>query len=67
MKNWQRGYTATELLILVAGILALVGIIGWMMNIVDLAHMNLAHITGMFVLRVIGIFIPPLGAVLGFV
>jgi hypothetical protein len=37
---------------------------GWIMNIIDLINMP-AGITGLFVARVAGIFIPPLGAILG--
>ena len=40
---------------------------GWIMNIVALAHMNLTDVTGMLILRVVGIFMAPLGAVLGYI
>ena len=40
---------------------------GWIMNIVSLAHMNMTDVTGMLVLRVVGIFMAPLGAVLGYI
>ena len=36
------------------------------MNIAAIAHADMAHITGMLILRCIGIFVAPLGAVLGF-
>lgn len=39
--------------------------IGWVLNIVALAQAS--GITGMVLLRVAGIFIPPLGGVLGYV
>jgi hypothetical protein len=45
----------------------LVGLCGWISNIFTIAHSDFAHVTGLLVLRVIGVFIPPLGAVLGFV
>lgn len=38
---------------------------GWVWNIIDLVHMT-GGITGIFVVRVVGIFVVPLGAVLGF-
>jgi len=44
---------------------AIAPVIGWILNIVKLAGMNFDHINGMMVLRVIGIFMAPLGAVLG--
>lgn len=40
---------------------------GWIMNIVTIAHSNFNELTGLLVLRVVGIFIAPLGAVLGYV
>lgn len=40
-------------------------VIGWCLNIGALCHAD--HLTGMVVARAIGIFVPPLGAVLGWV
>lgn len=40
--------------------------VGWVLNIIALAGMSFDPITGLAVLRVIGVFIPPLGAVLGY-
>lgn len=37
---------------------------GWILNIVDLIHMT--GLSGMMVARVVGIFVFPLGAVLGY-
>lgn len=67
MRKWQEGWTAGELLIVVWAMILLVGALGWVLNIVDLAHMNFAHITGMLVIRAIGIVVAPLGAVMGYV
>lgn len=41
----------------------LLGIIGWVLNIMQIAQSD--HITGMIVVRIIGVFMAPLGAVLG--
>ena len=41
------------------------GAIGWIMNIVHLANSD--ALSGFVILRVVGIFMFPLGAVLGFV
>jgi hypothetical protein len=62
MKN-QLGYTLFELIVCVV---ALLGIGGWIANIVKLIHSDFATITGMLIGRIAGIFVPPLGAVLGF-
>jgi hypothetical protein len=47
-------------------IVGLAGVVGWVMNIVDIANSDFDNITGMLVIRVIGVFVPPLGAVLGY-
>lgn len=41
-------------------------IVGWVLNIMVVAETTNASITGMFILRCIGIFVAPLGAVLGY-
>lgn len=52
--------------IIVFGLLSFLVLIayGWVLNIIDLIHMC-DGITGLLVARVVGIFIVPLGAVLG--
>ena len=60
--NKQRGFTATEVLVVA---LLLVGGLGWVWNIVKLSAMC-CEVSGMLLLRVVGIFIAPLGAILGF-
>ena len=40
---------------------------GWVMNIITIAHSNFSDLTGLLVLRVVGIFVAPLGAILGWV
>jgi hypothetical protein len=42
----------------------LVAVVGWVMNIVAIAGAE--SITGMVVVRLIGVFMAPLGAVLGY-
>jgi len=43
--------------------LVILGGIGWICNIIEIAHADL--VTGLVILRVVGIFMFPLGAVLG--
>lgn len=50
---------------LIVLVLILASITGWVLNIIDVAGSNFGEITGLLVLRVIGIFLAPLGAVLG--
>ena len=66
MNKW--GYQEVLALAVVAMpfLLAIVGIGGWVANIVKLSNMEMAAFSGMLILRAIGIVIAPLGAVLGF-
>lgn len=57
-------FNSTELFSAVL-ILALIG--GWIANIVKLINSDFANMSGLIVMRVIGVFIAPIGAVLGFV
>jgi len=41
-------------------------IVGWIMNIVSIVHAVNLPITGMFILRCIGIFVFPVGGILGY-
>ena len=59
----QKGFTSSELIVV---IVLLIGIVGWIMNIVAIAHANINEISGLLILRIIGIFVAPLGAVLGY-
>jgi len=61
----QKGFSAIELLVVV---LVIAGAAGWVSNIVKLIGTGfaIAQWGGMEVARVIGIFLAPLGAVLGF-
>lgn len=61
--NKQRGYTIVELLFVLVMVL---GVGGWIANIVKLVGSSFDPLTGLVVARVIGIFVAPLGAVLGF-
>lgn len=45
--------------------LFVLGAVGWVMNIVTIAKAD--YFTGMIVIRAIGVFIAPLGAVLGWI
>jgi len=40
---------------------------GWLMNLIILWTMPLDPLTGQLIVRIIGIFVAPLGAILGFV
>jgi hypothetical protein len=64
MKNYRNMSTTAALLYLA---LIVAFIYGWIANIVMIAQSDLSTITGMLILRVAGIFVAPLGAILGYV
>lgn len=47
-------------------LLVILGFAGWVMNIVSIVHSD-GGMTGMFIVRCIGILVAPLGAVLGYI
>lgn len=51
--NKQRGYTIFERAFLVWGIVILAGVVGWVMNIVDIIHSDFSNVDGMLVVRII--------------
>ena len=59
----QRGFTLVELMCVV---LVLIGAGGWIANIVKIIGTGFDVFTGMLIARCIGVFIAPLGAVLGY-
>lgn len=60
----QSGFTVIELIFV---IIIFAGIGGWIGNIVKLTSASFDPLTGLVVLRAIGVFIAPLGAVMGFI
>ena len=62
MKQARGFYVLQVVLIAVA----MVGCGGWIANIVKIVGSDFAQITGLLVARVVGVFVAPLGAVLGF-
>lgn len=59
----QRGFTAFELFWVAVIVL---GLGGWIANIVKLIGMIDDPLTAMFVARIVGVFATPVGAILGF-
>jgi len=41
-------------------------VVGWVMNLVQVVHMGTEAITGLFILKCVGVIVPPVGAVLGY-
>lgn len=64
MRNKQKGFTITELVIV---ILLLVCLGGWIGNIVHLVDVIKQPLTAFEVLRIVGVPVAPLGVVLGFI
>lgn len=47
-------------------IVCIASVYGWINNIIIIAHSNLNDLTALLVLRIVGIFVAPLGTVLGY-
>jgi hypothetical protein len=45
----------------------LAAVAGWVMNIITIAHSSFTPLEGLLVLRIVGIFVAPLGAILGWI
>ena len=64
MKSKQQGFALFELIFV---ILWLAGAYGWVYNIIKLVDTMNDIVTGLVIVRGIGIFVPPLGAIMGFI
>lgn len=63
----QIGYTIIELLLAFFMLVILPGaVIGWVWNIIKLCAMTFDPFTGLLAVRIVGIFVPPVGAVVGY-
>lgn len=63
----NKGFTLIEILITLLGLgTAVIGGYGWIMNIVKIYHSSFTPLTADVVLRVVGIFLAPLGMVMGY-
>lgn len=47
-------------------VLSIAGVVGWMINIGKLFGIMHAGITSEFILRILGMFLPPFGAIMGY-
>ncbi len=59
----QRGATVVELIV---AVLLVGGMLGWILNVWDIFKAVSNPITGLFILRCVGVFVAPLGAILGY-
>ena len=59
----QKGFSFLEIIIV---FVLLFGVGGWIANIVKIFAILNEPITGMFILRIVGVFAAPVGAVLGY-
>jgi hypothetical protein len=68
MRKYETAEALLALLVVLAGVgLMLAACVGYVLNIVTLAQTIGAGPMGLLVLRVVGIFVAPLGSILGFV
>lgn len=60
------GRRASEFVILMWGFVFLGLAVGWLMNLFKVAQTGIDIVNGMFIARLIGIVIPPIGGILGY-
>ncbi len=60
----QLGYAMVLMVVWISLLILAIG--GWVANIVKLIGMDFGAITGLLIVRAVGIFIAPLGAVMGY-
>ena len=53
--------------LLVTLLLVGLALYGWVSNLIALAHSNFEPLTGMVVVRIIGVFAVPVGVVMGYI
>lgn len=63
----QKGFAGTELFVIGWIMLLLFAAGGWIANIVKIINTGFDVFTGLLIARCIGVFVAPLGAVLGYV
>lgn len=61
--NKQKGFTLSEFIVF---LIWLVFLVGWIWNIVKIAQADFTPLTGVLVLRIVGVFVAPLGGVMGY-
>jgi len=63
--EFQRGYVSSDVVVALWLGLTLVGIVGWLINVYKIVRIC-CELDAWLVFRALGIVVPPLGAVLGF-
>lgn len=61
----QDGFTSSEVLSAFFGIILVLGTIGWILNIVTIFTSMAGPISGVFIVRLVGVIVAPLGAIMG--
>jgi hypothetical protein len=48
-------------------VLMIAAAIGWIANVVQIVHLAGGPVTTLFIVKIVGVFAPPLGAIMGWV
>lgn len=59
----QKGFTVVELMIV---LIAVVSAVGWIWNIIKIIATVADPITGLFLVRCVGVIVAPLGVIVGY-
>lgn len=66
MKKFEEWISVFDLRFSTALTIAFLGFVGWVLNISKIVGSDFTHVNGLLVARIIGAFVAPIGAVLGF-
>lgn len=66
MKKFEEWISVFDLRFSTALTIAFLGFVGWVLNISKIVGSDFTQVNGLLVARIIGAFVAPLGAVLGF-
>lgn len=62
----NKGFTVLSLLFCIFVLLLIVGAYGWVWNVIKLVNSDFIITSGMSIGRVLGVFVLPLGSIIGF-
>lgn len=63
----RKAFTIVELLMIPIFLIVIAMLVGWVANIVQIVHTISDPITGLFILKCVGILVAPVGGVLGLI
>lgn len=67
MSNWETFDGGAFILAVLLGLILVAGVVGWVKNIIELTECDFKAPYKCEVIRAVGVMVPPVGAVVGFI